>query len=148
MSKRVLIGSFIGALVVGGTAAGFAMASSPAKLSLENTSTRYTAPSGDWAGSFTFTTDVSADSGVKSLLVLPWPTRSELDPTEKELRDAKETATCRKTSDETSRCTYTLKVIKEEAAPEAGTWKITALATTKDGDTLFVPSAATFEVTR
>ncbi|MFD0212743.1 DUF5707 domain-containing protein [Streptomyces hirsutus] len=147
MSKRVLIGSFVGALVVGGAAAGFAMASSPTKLSLENNSARYTAPSGDSAGSFSFTTDVSDDSGVTSLHVLPWPADLELDPTEKELRDTEETATCRKASDETSRCTYALEVTEEEAAAlEAGTWKITALATAKDGDTLFVPSAATFEI--
>ncbi|MFI8305483.1 DUF5707 domain-containing protein [Streptomyces sp. NPDC085927] len=149
MSKRVLIGSFVGALVVGGAAAGFAVASSPTKPSLENSSARYTAPSGDSAGSFSFTTDVSDDSGIQSLHVLPWPADSELDPTEKELRDAEETATCRTTSDETSRCTYALKVTEVEAAAlEAGTWKVTALATAKDGDTLFVPSAAAFEVER
>ncbi|MEF9905215.1 DUF5707 domain-containing protein [Streptomyces sp. P9-A2] len=147
MSKHVLIGSFVGALVIGGAAAGFAMASGPTKPSLENTSARYTAPSGDSAGSFSFTTDVSDDSGVKSLHILPWPAGLKLDPTEKETRDTEETATCRKTSDETSRCTYTLKITEEEApALEAGTWKVTALATAKDGDTLFVPSAATFEV--
>ncbi|MCP3770831.1 MULTISPECIES: DUF5707 domain-containing protein [unclassified Streptomyces] len=147
MSKRVLIGSFVGALVIGGAAAGFAMASGPTKPSLENNSARYTAPSGDGAGSFSFTTDVSDDSGVKSLHVLPWPTEWKLDPTERETRDTEEAATCRKTSDETSRCTYTLKVSEAEAAAlETGTWKVTALATAEDGDTLFVPSAATFEL--
>ncbi|MFF0116936.1 DUF5707 domain-containing protein [Streptomyces prasinus] len=80
MSKRVLIGSFVGALVIGGAAAGFAMASGPTKPSLENNSARYTAPSGDGAGSFSFTADVSDDSGVKSLHVLPWPTEWKLDP--------------------------------------------------------------------
>ncbi|WP_055694760.1 DUF5707 domain-containing protein [Streptomyces prasinopilosus] len=149
MSKRVLIGSFAGALLAGGTAAGLAMASNPAELSLDSASARYTAPSGDGTGSFSFTADVSDDSGVESLHVLPWPAGSELDPTGKELRAARETATCRTTSDEASRCTYTLKVSAPEAAAlEAGTWKITALATAEDGDTLLVPSAATFEVER
>ncbi|MFC5957400.1 DUF5707 domain-containing protein [Streptomyces pratens] len=149
MFKRVLIGSFVGAVLVGGTAAGFTMASASTKLSVENNSARYTAPSGDSAGSFTFTTDVSDDSGVKSLHVLVWPTALKLDPTEAQVRGTEEKATCRSTSDNASRCTYTLKITKEEeAALEAGTWQVAALATAKDGDTLFVPSAAILEVKR
>ncbi|MGY0068631.1 DUF5707 domain-containing protein [Streptomyces sp. QTS137] len=148
MSKRVLIGSFAGAVLVGGVAAGFAVASAPEKPSLKDGSAEYTAPSGDSAGTFTFVTDVSDDSGVKSLDVLAWPTASKLNPTEAELREV-DTATCRSTSAETSRCTYTLKVTEKEAAAlDPGTWQVSALVTAEDGDTLFVPSAATVDIER
>ncbi|MCX2922336.1 DUF5707 domain-containing protein [Streptomyces sp. NEAU-W12] len=148
MTKRVLIGSVAGAVLVGGAAAGLAAASAPEKPSLKNSSADHTAASGDSAGTFTFVTDVRDDSGVENLNVLAWPTASKLDPTEAELREV-DTATCRSTSAETSRCTYTLKVTeKEEAELDAGTWQVSVLATAKDGDTLFVPSAATFDIKR
>ncbi|MEU6676991.1 DUF5707 domain-containing protein [Streptomyces sp. NPDC046925] len=154
--KRIVVSSLVGAVVVGGiTAGGIAMASdsTPKKApALKNGSARYTAPSPDGgAGSLTFTADVSDDSGVRGLKVLAWPASSKLDPTEAELRKA-ESATCKDTAgakDKTSRCTYTLKVTKEEAADLAqGTWYVSARATAKDGDTKFAPRAATFEVTR
>ena len=92
--------------------------------------------------------DVSDDSGVRGLKVLVWPASSKLDPTAAELRSA-ESAKCRSTSDETSRCTYTLKVTKQEAADlPKGTWYVSALATAEDGGTTFVPRAATFDLTR
>ncbi|MGW5866181.1 DUF5707 domain-containing protein [Streptomyces sp. NPDC055239] len=153
MSKRIVVSSLIGAVVVGGIAAGgIAMASdsAPAEPTLENSSARYVAPSSDGAsaGSLTFTTDVSDDSGVRGLKVLAWPASSKLDPTEAELRSA-ESATCSSTSDDTSRCTYTLKVTKKEAAElDQGTWYVSARAAAKDGGTTFVPRAATFDVTR
>ncbi|MFS8200353.1 DUF5707 domain-containing protein [Streptomyces sp. CWNU-52B] len=149
MSKRIVVSSLIGVAVVGGVAAGgFAMASTPAELTVENTSARYAAPSGEDAGSLTFTADVSDDSGVRGLKVVAWPASSKLDPTEKELRSVDD-AECRSTSDEAARCTYTLRVTKKEAAElEQGTWRVSALATAKDGDTVFVPRAADFEVTR
>ncbi|MEV8316262.1 DUF5707 domain-containing protein [Streptomyces sp. NPDC059900] len=154
--KRIVVSSLVGAVVVGGiTAGGIAMASDSAPKTppaLKNGSARYTAPAPDGGtGSLTFTADVSDDSGVRGLKVLAWPASSKLDPTEAELRKA-ESATCRKTTgatEETSRCTYTLKVTKKEAADLApGTWYVSARATAKDGDTKFVPRAATFEVTR
>ncbi|WP_409062737.1 DUF5707 domain-containing protein [Streptomyces sp. SYP-A7185] len=158
MSRRVLVPSLIGVTVLGAVAAGgIAMASSsnsspssnPAEPSLKNGSARYTAPAaGGGTGSLTFTADVSDDSGVKNLKVLAWPASSKLDPTEKELRHA-EGATCRGTTEEKSRCTYTLKITRAEAAelPE-GTWHVSARATAKDGGTAFVPRAATFTVAR
>ncbi|MFE1797005.1 DUF5707 domain-containing protein [Streptomyces sp. NPDC059517] len=147
-SKRILISSLVGVAVVGGIAAGgFAMASSSSAPALSDSSARYTAPTGGGAGSLTFTTDVRDDSGVKGLKVIAWPASSKLDPTEAELRSV-DSAECRSTSDETSRCTYTLKVTeKEQAGLDRGTWHISALATAKDGDTAFVPRAAAFEVT-
>ncbi|WP_326701405.1 DUF5707 domain-containing protein [Streptomyces sp. NBC_01754] len=149
MSRRVLISSLIGATVIGGVAAGgLATASARTEPTVKNGSARYTAPSGGTTGSFTFTVDVSDDSGVRGLKVIAWPASSKLNPTEEELRHA-EDATCRSTTEETSRCTYTLKVTKEEAAGlERGTWYVSALATAKDGGTVFVPRAATFDVPR
>ncbi|NBM15135.1 DUF5707 domain-containing protein [Streptomyces sp. GC420] len=149
MSKRILFSSLIGAVALGGVAAGgIALASAPTEPTLENGSTRYVAPSDGSAGSFTYTADVSDDSGIRGLKVLVWPASSKLDPTEAELRSV-DSAKCRSTSDETTRCTYTLKVTKQEAAELAeGTWYVSALATAEDGDTTFVPHAAAFDVTR
>ncbi|MFF1693422.1 DUF5707 domain-containing protein [Streptomyces sp. NPDC058257] len=154
MSKRIVVPSLVGAVVVGAIAAGgIAMAADPAPTepTLENSSARYVARSssdGGGAGSLTFTTDVRDDSGVRGLKVLAWPASSKLDPTEAELRSV-ESATCRGTSDGTSRCTYTLKVTEKEAAGlDQGTWYVSARATAKDGGTAFVPRAATFDVRR
>lgn len=148
MSKRIIVSSVVGVLALGGVAAGgLALASAATKLTVENTSARYVAPTGGKAGSVTFTADVSDNSGVKGLKVIAWPASSKLDPTEAEMAHV-DSADCRSTSDETSRCTYTLKVTKVEAAELAkGTWHITALATAKDGDTEFVAPAVSFEVT-
>lgn len=149
MSKRILFSSLIGAVVLGGVAAGgIALASAPTEPTLENGSARYAAPSDDGAGSLTYTVDVNDDSGVRGLKVVVWPKSSKLDPTEAELRSV-ENAKCKSTSDETSRCTYTLKVTEREAADlDKGTWYVSALATAKDGDTTFVPRATTFDPTR
>lgn len=149
MSKRVLVPSLIGAIAIGAVAAGgLAMASTGSKPVLEDGSVRYTAPAGTTEGAFTFTAKVSDDSGIQGLKVLAWPTSSKLDPTEAELRKV-EDATCRSLSDETSRCTYRLTVTKKEAAElDQGTWQISALATAKDGDTLFVPHAASVDISR
>ncbi|MEU1346475.1 DUF5707 domain-containing protein [Streptomyces sp. NPDC005786] len=149
MSKRVLVPSVIGAVALAAVAAGgYAMASATTGPRVKNGSAHYAAPSPRGAGALTFTADVSDDSGVRSLKVLAWPTRSKLDPTEAEMRSV-EAATCRSTSDTTSRCTYTLKVTQQEAAglPE-GAWEVSVLATAKDAGTTFVPRAATFTVTR
>lgn len=149
MSKRILVPSVIGAVALGAVAVGgYAMASATTGPSVENGSARYVAPTPRAAGGLTYTADVSDDSGVRSLKVLAWPTSSKLDPTEAEMRSV-EAATCRSTSDTTSRCTYTLKVTREEAAGLAeGAWDVSVLATAKDGDTEFVSRAATFTVTR
>ncbi|MGV9558677.1 DUF5707 domain-containing protein [Streptomyces sp. NPDC003522] len=150
MSKRIIVPSVIGVVVLGGAAAGLAVASTQTsgKLTVENVSTRYVPPAGAQAGSLTFTADVSDDSGFRSLKVLAWPASSDLDPTEAEMRSV-ESATCRSTSADTSRCTYTLKVTEAEAAELApGTWHVSTLATAKDGDTKFTPRTSTFAVPR
>ncbi|MEU2281846.1 DUF5707 domain-containing protein [Streptomyces sp. NPDC013178] len=148
MSKRTLVSSLIGVVVIGGaTVGGIAMASAATEPTMENSSARYVAPTDDSAGALTFTADVSDDSGIRGVKVLAWPASSKLDPTEAELRSV-DSATCQSTSDETSRCTYTLRVTEDEAAELAkGAWYVSALATAKDGDTTFVSRAATFDVT-
>lgn len=149
MSKRVVVSSLIGVTVLGAVAAGgLAMASTATEPALEGGSARYVAPSGNSAGSLTFTADVRDDSGVRGLKVLAWPASSKLDPTEAELRHVDD-ATCRSTSEGTSRCTYTLKATQQEAAElERGAWYVSALAVARDGDTVFLPRAATFDVGR
>lgn len=148
MSKRVLFSS-LGVAALGAVAAGgLAMASTGTEPTLTNGSARYTAPSAASTGSLTFTADVRDDSGIKGLKVVAWPASSKLDPTAEEMRHT-EDAKCLRLSDGLSRCTYALKVTKEEAAElDQGTWYVSALATAKDGNTLFVPRAATFDVGR
>ncbi|MCX2925130.1 DUF5707 domain-containing protein [Streptomyces sp. NEAU-W12] len=147
MAKRVLVSSLTGVAVLGGVAAGgLAMASTATEPTLENGSARYVAPSDGSTGSLILTADVRDDSGVRGLKVVTWPASSKLEPTEAELRHTDD-ATCRSTSNDTSRCTHTLKVTKREAGePAQGTWYVSALAVAKDGDTVFVPRAATFDV--
>ncbi|MFJ4785752.1 DUF5707 domain-containing protein [Streptomyces sp. NPDC088794] len=147
MSKRALVSSLLAVAAVGAiTAGGIAMASSATDPTLTNGSARYVPPTGARAGTFTYTADVSDDSGIRGLNVVAWPASSELAPTEGDLRFV-DTATCVRTSDETSRCTYTFKVTEKEAAEAAqGTWNVSALLTAKDGNTLYVPAAATFEM--
>ncbi|BBC34956.1 hypothetical protein SGFS_062500 [Streptomyces graminofaciens] len=147
MSKRILISSLLGVAALGGVAAGgIAWAYGPTEPVLENTSARYVAPTDDRTGSFTFTTDVTDDSGIKGLKVIAWPASSKLDPTEAELRHV-DSAKCAAVSDETYRCTYSFKVTKKDLAEtDKGTWYVSALATSKDGGTTFAPRAATFAI--
>ena len=150
MSKRALLLSLAGVAAVGGVVAGglaASAASAPEKPTFTNGSAHYVAPTASGTGSFTYTVDVSDDSGIRGLKVLAWPASSKLNPTATDLRDV-ESATCKSTSDDTSRCTYKLKITKKEAADAAkGTWYVSALATAKDGDTTFVSKAATFDIT-
>ncbi|MDV9177672.1 DUF5707 domain-containing protein [Streptomyces sp. W16] len=149
MSKRALVSSLVGVAAVGGVvAAGLAAsaASTPTEPTLTNGSAHYTAPTGSAAGSFTYTVDVTDNSGIRGLKVIAWPASSKLNPTKADLRYV-DSATCKSTSDDTSRCIYTFKVTKKEAAEAAkGTWYVSTLATAKDGDTVFVSKAATFDI--
>lgn len=150
MTKRTLLFSLAGVAAIGGVVAGGLAASAasaaPEKPALENGSAHYTAPSASGAGSFTYTVDVTDDSGIRGLKVVAWPASSKLNPTKADLRYV-DSATCKSTSGDTSRCTYTFKVTKKEAADAAkGTWNVSTLATAKDGGTTFVSKAATFEV--
>ena len=149
MSKRALVSSLVGVAAVGGVVAAGLAASAASTLTeptLTNGSAHYTAPTASAVGSFTYTVDVTDNSGVRGLKVVAWPASSKLNPTEADLRHV-ESATCKSTSDDTSRCTYTFKVTKKEAADAAkGTWYVSALATAKDGDTTFVSKATAFDV--
>ncbi|KPI26750.1 hypothetical protein OV320_6419 [Actinobacteria bacterium OV320] len=150
MSKRVLVSSIVGVVVLGGVAAGgLAMAYGATEPTVANGSARYAAPADGRAGTLTFTADVSDDSGVRSLKVVAWPVSSKLDPTEDDLRkDDVDSAVCRSVSAEKARCTYTLKVTRAEAAElPGGSWHVSALATAEDGGTAFVSRAAVFDVT-
>ncbi|MFF8195770.1 DUF5707 domain-containing protein [Streptomyces bobili] len=149
MSKRVLVSSLVGVAVIGGVVAGgLAMASTATETTLENGSARYVGPVDGNAGSMTFTAEVRDESGVRGLKVVAWPASSKLDPTEAELRHV-DSAMCRETTDDTSRCTYSLKVTKKEATElDQGAWYVSALATANDGSTVYLPRAATFDVNR
>jgi hypothetical protein len=149
MTKRTLLFSLAGVAAVGGVVAGglaASAASAPERPTLSNGSAHYTAPSASRAGSFTYTVDVSDNSGIKGLKVIAWPANGKTVPTKADMRYV-DSATCKSASDDTSRCTYTFKVTKKEAAEAAkGTWNVSTLATAKDGDTTFVSKAATFDV--
>ncbi|MFH9864353.1 DUF5707 domain-containing protein [Streptomyces sp. NPDC017202] len=149
MSQRVAVPSLIGVAVLGAVAAGGpAVASTAAEPALEGGSAHHVAPSGGSAGSLALAADVRDDSGVRGLKVLAWPARSKLGPAEAELRHADD-ATCRGISDGTSRCTYALKVTRQEAAGlERGAWYVPVPAVAEDGDTVFLPRAAAFDVGR
>ncbi|WP_267883764.1 DUF5707 domain-containing protein [Streptomyces cellulosae] len=56
-------------------------------------------------------------------------------------------AGCRRHHDETSRCTHTPRVpVRKAAELDPGTWCVSAPATAKDGGTVFLPRATTFEL--
>ncbi|MFJ2817360.1 DUF5707 domain-containing protein [Streptomyces sp. NPDC087294] len=149
MSKRVLVSSLVGVAVVGGVVVGgLSSAFAATELTVDNAVARFSPASGGEPAAFTFTADVRDDSGVKSLNVVAWPAASKLDPTEKDMRSV-EKAICVRVSDEKSTCTYRPALSEKDANELAeGTWYVSALATAEDGDTAFVPKAATFEVTR
>ena len=76
MSRRIVLSVAAGVVVLGGAGAfALAYAGDQPPVLAHNTA-RYTAPDGDRDGSFTFTTDVTASSGVKSVKVLAWPADS------------------------------------------------------------------------
>ncbi|MFG3254907.1 DUF5707 domain-containing protein [Streptomyces sp. NPDC048172] len=150
MNKRIVVPSVVGAVLVvgvGGIAVGtVASATGPTEPTVEDAKARYSAPTSGAGGSLTFTAKVSDDSGVRDLKVLAWPKGSDLKPKAGEMADV-ESAACEESSDETSTCTYTLKVSDKEAAElEKGTWHVSVLAKAEDGGTLFVPEAASFDV--
>ncbi|WP_191134045.1 DUF5707 domain-containing protein [Streptomyces sp. col6] len=149
MSRRIILGSAAALVILGGAGA-FAMAHAEGQPpALKNSTARYSAPAAEGEGSFTFTTDVRAVSGVRSLQVLAWPaagpfTKNPL--TEKDLVGA-DPATCKPAGEDTVRCTYKVTVSASEAA-ESGTgrWHVATLATADNGDTSFNDKTATFTV--
>lgn len=151
MSRRIALSVAAGVVVLAGagTAAlayGGEQSSAPA---LSHSAARYVAPRGAHDGSFTFTTDVKAASGVAHLKVLAWPGSSSLagqKPTAEEMASA-EQAECEPAGRGTAHCVYTVKVSAEEARTSPrGAWHVSALATAKDGSSSLVTEAAAFTV--
>jgi hypothetical protein len=150
MSRRIALSVAAGVVVLAGagTAAALAYGGEQAPA-LSHSSARYTAPRGDKAGSFTFTSDVKSSAGLANLKVLAWPESSTLakqKPTAKEMAKA-ERATCEPAGKDTAHCVYTVKVTSEDAASSPrGPWHVSAFATSKDGTTTLVTEAAGFTV--
>ncbi|MFG2953169.1 DUF5707 domain-containing protein [Streptomyces sp. NPDC048291] len=151
MSRRIALSVVAGVVVLGGAGA-FALAyagdQDPAPA-LAHTAVQYTAPEAGHKGSFSFTTEVSAPSGVKSLKVLAWPEKSEFAKkhlTAKEMTQV-ESATCTPAGGNTVRCVYKDTMSAADVASSVhGTWHVAVLATAKDGHTTFDTQAADFTI--
>ncbi|SEF05621.1 DUF5707 domain-containing protein [Streptomyces sp. Ag109_O5-10] len=149
MSRRIALSVVAGVVVLAGAGA-FALAyaddQDPAPA-LSHGTVRYTAPEAGHPGSLSFTTEVTAPSGVKSLKVLAWPEKSEFADrplTAKDMAEV-ESATCTPAGGHTVRCVYREAVSAADAASSAhGTWHIAVLATAEDGHTTLDTEAADF----
>ncbi|MFB6501580.1 MULTISPECIES: DUF5707 domain-containing protein [unclassified Streptomyces] len=148
MSRRIVLSSAAAVIALGGVGA-FALAHAEERPpAVENGAAHYTAPEGNRDGSFTFTADVTAPSGLKDLKVLAWPaadpafTKNGL--TVKDMAEV-ESATCRTADDGIARCTYRVTVTAADAAASGkGTWYVATLATADDGGTVFDEKTSTF----
>ncbi|MEU1191267.1 DUF5707 domain-containing protein [Streptomyces sp. NPDC005859] len=149
MSRRIAVSVTAGVVVLAGAGA-FALAyAGDQPPALAHSTARYTAPAGDSDGSLTFTTDVTASPGVKSVKVLAWPENSSLAKQKLTTKDmtAAEAATCKPSGKDTVQCTYTTTVTSDEAAASPhGAWHIAVLAEAKDGTTTLDNKAADFTV--
>ncbi|MFE7332207.1 DUF5707 domain-containing protein [Streptomyces sp. NPDC057565] len=105
MSRRITL-SVVGIAVLAGIGA-FALAYAGDQApGLAHSTARYTAPQDGRVGSFVFSTEFTAFSGVKSLKVLAWPEKSgpaAEQPTVKEMAQA-ESARCRPAGADIVRC--------------------------------------------
>ncbi|KUJ34925.1 DUF5707 domain-containing protein [Streptomyces sp. MI02-2A] len=149
MARRIALSVTAGVVVLGGVGA-FALANTEEQPpTLAHSVAHYTAPEGDGQGTFSFTTEVTASSGLRSLKVMAWPADSSLakmEPTAKEMAGA-EPATCEPAGADTVRCTYKTGVAGAEAAASPhGAWYVAVLATAKDGTTTLDDKAAAFTV--
>ncbi|MFF0191257.1 DUF5707 domain-containing protein [Streptomyces sp. NPDC005244] len=148
MARRIVLATTAGVVVLGGTGA-FALAyAGEQPPSVAHSAARYAAPVGERAGSLTFTTDVTASSGVKNVKVLAWPNSAFAKDglTVKDMASV-ESAVCKPTGGDTVRCAYTIAVTRADAEKsERGAWHVAVLATAKDGQTKLVTKAADFNV--
>ncbi|MFD8567220.1 DUF5707 domain-containing protein [Streptomyces sp. NPDC059639] len=149
MSRRIVLSAVAGAAVLAGAGA-FALAyAGDGAPALAHSTARYTAPQGARDGSFRFSIEVTAPSGLKSLKVLAWPEKSELGtkpPTAKEMSRA-ESARCESTGADGTRCAYTVAVTAADAASfPRGSWHVAVLATDEDGATTLDTEAVDFTV--
>ncbi|HSX95974.1 MAG TPA: DUF5707 domain-containing protein [Streptomyces sp.] len=149
MSRRTALSVAAGVVVLGGAGALTLAHAGEKPVALANSTARYTAPDGDRDGSFTFDTDVTASSGVKSVKVLAWPQHSSFAKnklTAKDMADV-DSAACKPAGKDTVHCTYSVKVTGSDAkSSPRGTWHVAVLATAKDGTTTLDTEAADFTV--
>lgn len=147
MSPRMVLSVAAGVVVLAGAGA-FALAHAGEQPpALGDSAARYTAPGADRDGSLTFTTDVTASSGVKSVKVLAWPENSSFAQQELTAKDmaAAESATCEPSGQDTARCVYTVTVTSADAdSSPGGLWHIAVLATADDGSSTLDTKAADF----
>ncbi|MFG3257151.1 DUF5707 domain-containing protein [Streptomyces sp. NPDC048172] len=145
ISRRVGLVSLLGAVALAGITIALASTNaspSSSEPTVEDASAHFVAPSNGIDGAFTFTANTADDSGVRHLKVLAWPEAGK-KPTARDLAHA-DRARCKKIGQEKARCTYTLRVNEQEAdGLTRGRWIISTLLTGRDGDTRFVPRAAT-----
>ncbi|MDX3591354.1 DUF5707 domain-containing protein [Streptomyces sp. ID03-2B] len=149
MSRRLVLSMAAGVVVLGGTGA-FALAYAGEKPpSLAHSAARYAAPEGDRGGSLTFTTDVTASSGIKDVKVLAWPADSPFAKKGLTAKDmaAVDSASCEPSGEDTVRCTYTTTVTRAaaETSPR-GLWHVAVLAESEEGDTTLDTEAVDFTV--
>ncbi|MEV0180019.1 DUF5707 domain-containing protein [Streptomyces sp. NPDC050625] len=150
MSRRIIVSGLAAVAVLGAAGAyAFVAQASEDGPAVKDSSAEYVAPATGHDGSISFTTRVTDDSGVRSVKVLAWPGSMKPAPTAKEM-SAVESAMCTAAAgDGAATCRYTAKVSGTDAATAPrGTWHVAVLVTAKDGDTVFVPKAADFTVTR
>ncbi|MFE7766920.1 DUF5707 domain-containing protein [Streptomyces sp. NPDC057438] len=147
MSRRIAVSVAAGVVVLTGAGALSLAHAGDQPPVLAHGKARYTAPGDTRAGSLTFTTDVKASSGVKSVKVLAWPAKSSLAKKELTAKDmaAVESAVCKPAGGDTERCTYKVPVTRADASPR-GLWHVAVLATAENGDTTLDTEAADFTV--
>ncbi|MEW1779322.1 DUF5707 domain-containing protein [Streptomyces sp. NPDC086777] len=149
MSRRIALSVVAGVVVLGGAGAvavAYAGDQAPAPA-LSHSTVHYAAPGAGHQGSLSFTTEVTAPSGVQSLKVLAWPEKSEFADKPLTAKDmaSVESATCTPAGARTVRCVYRTPVSAADAASSAhGAWHIAVLATAKDGHTTLDTRAADF----
>ncbi|MFF3940921.1 DUF5707 domain-containing protein [Streptomyces phaeofaciens] len=149
MSRRIALSVVAGAVVLAGAGAFVLAHAADRAPALTHSTARYSAPDGGRDGSLTFSTEVTASSGIKSLKVLAWPEKSSLSAkqlTAKEMAQA-EPARCKPAGADTVRCVYTATVTADDAASSPrGSWHVAVLATADDGTTTLDTKAVDFTV--
>ncbi|MGQ4363386.1 DUF5707 domain-containing protein [Streptomyces sp. AK04-3B] len=149
MSRRMALSVAAGAVVLVGAGAYALAYAGEEPPALTHSSARYTAPDGNRDGSLTFTTSVTASSGVKNVKVLAWPQSSSFAKDKLTAKDmtAADTAVCKPFKKHTVNCTYTIKATASDAeSSPRGVWHIAVLATARNGTTTLNAEAADFIV--
>ncbi|MFC8358573.1 DUF5707 domain-containing protein [Streptomyces griseorubiginosus] len=147
MSRRVVLSVIAGGLVLGGAGAFTFVHAQNQPPALTHSMAHYIAPHGARDGSLTFTTDVTASSGLKSVKVLAWPANSTFAKKGLTAKDmaAVESAVCKSSGGDTEKCTYMVAVTDADHSPR-GQWHVAVLVTAENGDTTLNTKAADFTV--